>query len=159
MYLALTSLINNETITTGLRVSKSMTIRGLRLGLYKHNTPNGTLTLDIYDGATKIGTSNVTMTALDTAVGTYFHGMILFDLGDSGLRINKDPETTYKELSLKITLSSHTDDTNNYLGLINQPVAAQFVDSFGNYHDPSQTDEQLTYSQPYQIEIYKIGNI
>lgn len=157
MYLALTSLENGDIIETSIRIEETMLIRGFRLGLYKHNTPDGTLTLDVYDGATLIKSSSVTMAALDADVGTYFHGMVLFDLGIGGISVGLTSDTTYKELTLKITLSSHTDDSGNYVGLINQPTAAEFVDSYGDMFQTGQTDEQLAYQRPYQVEVFKVG--
>lgn len=158
MYIALTSLENGDTIETDIRIEETMLIRGIRLGLYKHNAPDGTLTLAIYDGATQIASKAVTMAELDAAVGTYFHGMVLFDLGTGGASVRLASGTTYEELTLKITLSGHTDDADNFIGLINQPEAAQFVTKHGTITaEGSQSIEELTYSQPYQIEIFKIG--
>ena len=46
MELAITQLENNDTISTGLRITKNKTILGLRLRLYKHGNPDGTLTVE-----------------------------------------------------------------------------------------------------------------
>ena len=155
MYLSVLQLENNETISTGLRINKTMTIRAIRLGLYKHNTPDGTLTITLKDGATTIGTESVTMASLDATVGTYFHGFMLYDL-ETPIRVNVDPTTSYKELSLEISLTSHTDDPSNYIAL-QKTIEGAYITPHGTITNESDmTVEQLTHFAPYMLEIYTL---
>ena len=156
MYLSVHQLANNETVTTGIRVEKTSTIRAIRLGLFKFDTPDGILTLTLKDGSTTIGSSTVTMTSLDADVGTYFHGYVRFDSPDAGWRINVDNPDDYLELTLEITLSSHTNDNSNYIALIKQPAQHAFTDSYGTItNEDDMSDEQLEHFQPFKIEVYK----
>ena len=155
MYLSIQEMKNNEIITTGIRVEESMTIRGLRLRLFKYGAPDGDLTLTLKDGATTIGSINITMAALDADVGTYFHGYVLFEGDNAGFRINVDPTTAYKELDIELTLANHTDSATNYISWCKN-FDTSFVDSYGSIiSEGSQTAEQLTHFQPFGVEIFR----
>lgn len=154
MYLSVEQLENNDTITTTIRIEETMTIRGLRLRLNVFDTPDGTLTLTLKDGATTIGSIALTVASIVADVGTYFHGYVLFETDDAGYRINVDPTTNYKELNIEIALTGHTDDDLNYIGLAKN-FDNQFVDSYGTiFHESDMTTEQLAHLQPYGIELY-----
>ena len=126
MYLSIQEMKNNEIITTGIRVEESMTIRGLRLRLFKYGAPDGDLTLTLKDGATTIGSINITMAALDADVGTYFHGYVLFEGDNAGFRINVDPTTAYKELDIELTLDISMFENGEYT------ITATIFDNIGN---------------------------
>lgn len=155
MYLSVHQLENSETISTKLRLEKTSTIRAVRLGLYKHNTPDGELTLTLKDGAITIGSSVVTMADLALEVGTYFHGYVRFDSPDAGWRLNIDNPDDYLELTLELSLSSHANDDSNYIAW-QKTIEGAFVDSYGTITNESEmTPEQLTHFQPFKIEVYK----
>ena len=157
MDLAITQLENNDTITTGIRIDKNMTIVGLRLRLHKHDSPDGAIAITLKDGATTIGTMSVTMATLVAAVGTYFHGYVLFETDAAGFYVRIDPTTTYKELSIEIALTGHTNDANNYIALCKNFNSDVIVSSYGTIpSEDDQTAAQLTHFQPYGIEIYKV---
>ena len=156
MYLSVLQLENSETVSTGLRINKTMTIRAIRIGIYKHDTPDGTLTLTLKAGATTIGSAVVTMAALDADVGTFFHGYVRFDSPDAGWRVNLDNPDDYLEVTLEISLSSHTNDNSNYIALVKQPNLHRFVDSHGTIASESDiSTEQLEHFQPFMVEVYK----
>ena len=155
MYLSIDEMKNNDTISTLIRIDKTMTIRALRIGLYKHATPDGTLSLAIKDGGTTIASQSLLMSDLDATVGSYFHGLVKYEL--DGLRINLESTEAYKELTLEFTLTGHTDDSDNYIALIKQPQADQFVDKFGTIaYEDGQSAEQLEHFQPFMIELYAL---
>lgn len=155
MYLSVHCLENNETVSTTIRIDETMMIRAIRLGLYKHDTPDGILTITLKDGATTIGSSSVTMASLDAVVGTYFHGYVRFDSPDAGWRINVDNPDDYLEVTLEVSLTSHTDDPNNYIALQKQ-IEGAFVDPHGTIaNEDDMSPEQLTHFQPFMIEVYK----
>lgn len=158
-HLAITQIENNETITTGLRLEKTATIRAIRLGLFKYDTPDGILTITLKDGATIIGSSSVTMASLIAAEpATYFHGWVRFDTPDSGWRVNIPKSEAYLELTLEISLTSHTNDNTNYIALVNQPAQHAFVDPFGTItNSDGMSSGQLEYFQPYKVELYAIN--
>lgn len=154
MYLSIYQLDNNETVSTTVRLDKTTTIGAIRLGLYKHDTPDGTLTLALKDGATEIASQSVTMASLDAAVGTYFHGYVKYEF--DGVRLNKKGTETYKEITLEVTLTSHTDDDNNYIALQRQ-IEGAFVPSYGTIpYESDRSAEELTHLQPFMVEIFEL---
>jgi hypothetical protein len=157
MQLAITQLENNDTITTGINIEEDMTVVGVRLRVYKHGNPDGTIGITFKDGAVTMGTASVTMDDLNAATGTYFHGYVLFETDFSGFYIRIDPTTTLKELSIEISLTGHTNDGNNYISLAKNFASDVFVSSYGTIsNEDNMTTEQLTHFQPYGLELYKI---
>ena len=156
MYLCVDQLVNNETISTTVRIEKTMTARYVRLRLFKYDSPDGTLTIVFKDGATTIGTSSLTLSDLATEVGTFFHGYVRFDLGTAGMRVNLKGTEAYKELNIEISLTSHTDDDTNYISLVKNFEGA-FVDNYGTIDPLNTTAEQQTHFKPYGMELFKIS--
>jgi hypothetical protein len=158
MYLSVTQLENDETITTGIRLFESMTLIGIRLRLYKHGSPDGTVGITLKEGSTVIGTTTLEVGTLNAAVGTYFHGYVLFETDSSGFYIQIDPtDSNYKELSIEISLTGHTNDEDNYIGLTRNFASDEIVDSYGTIpNENDMTFQQLVHFQPYGIELYKI---
>lgn len=158
MDLSITKLDNNDSIVTNIRLEDTMTIRCIRLRLFKYGNPDGDITLTLKDslGAT-IGTSTVQMSDLNNEVGTYFHGYVKFDSGISGWRFNKSHEIGYEEVELTIQLNNHSNDESNYISLCRNFASDKFIDSFGTIpFENNMSEEQLTHFQPYGIEVYRL---
>lgn len=155
MYLSVHQIVNSETVATTMRVEETMTFRFVRLRLFKWDTPDGILTVTFKDGSTTIGSTTLALSSLSTEVGTYFHGYVRLDMGDSGMRVNLKGTEAYKELNVEISLSGHTDDPVNYIALAKNFEGA-FVDSHGTIsNEDDMTTEQLTHFQPFGIEVFK----
>lgn len=108
---------NNTEIDLEIRIYRSMYLKNTRVHLFKQGTlTDGVLDLDIYDGATLVGTKQITYTQINTIPGSYFHGWVSFEF-DEPIFLSKDPTSTFKEYIFKFTLSGHTDDDDIYLGL------------------------------------------
>ena len=95
MFLSIAQLINAEPIETTIRLDKSEIIRAIRLRLFKFDSPDGTLTLTISDGATALASQTLLLADLAAVVGDYYHGYVKFEF--DSLVVKKDPENTYKE--------------------------------------------------------------
>lgn len=151
-YLAVTPFDNdNLALSATQRITASTVITDVRAKMLKHGTiSDGTLTLDILDGATVIGTSSITASEFESVGSTYAHGYFRFTL-DSATAINLGSEA-YKEITYRFTMSGHTVDASNYVGLIRQ-----FDDPFVSEHGTrpaSVSPEDDGWYNSYGIEVY-----
>jgi hypothetical protein len=154
-YLAVTPFDTaNLVISATQRITSPVAITVVRANMLKHGTiSDGTLTLDILDGATVIGTSTITAAEFETVGATYAHGYFSFPL-DGATMINLQSEA-YKEITYRFTMSGHTNDVNNYVGLIRQ-FDDPFVSEFGSRPTASTAADDGWFN-PYGIEIYSIA--
>lgn len=140
------------TISALQRFQSSVIINTIRVKMLKHGTiADGTLTLDIIDGAIIIGTSSITAAQFEAVGSTYAHGYFNFDFSDH-IAINLNASTAFKEVTFRFTMAGHTEDLNNYVGLIRQ-FERPFVTEFGSRPASVSTEEDGWYN-PYGIEIY-----
>ena len=155
-YLAVNSFDDDfTTVDIGMRVTDLVMIKAIRFKMFKHGTiADGTLTLQVLnDAATVIGTQSVTAAQFNTIDGTYAHGYVNFQF-DEQVCINIDEDDSYIELTLRLTMAGHTEDTNNYVALVRQ-FDGEFVDEYGTR--PSAVDPETDgWFNPYGVEIYGI---
>ena len=155
-YLAVDSFDDlTTTISTLQRFTEPTMILAIRVKMIKHGTiADGTLTLDVLDGATVIGTSTITAAEFETVGATYAHGYFTFEF-PSHIAVNLNRNTDYQEVTYRFTMSGHTQDFDNYVGLVRQ-FESPFVDEFGT-RPAASTPEQDGWYNPYGIEIYGVN--
>jgi hypothetical protein len=143
------------TVDTGFRALTGSMIEAIRFKMIKYGTiADGTLTLDVInDDSVVIGTQTVTAAQFNTISGTYAHGYIGFIFNEP-ICINKSSEDTYIQLTLRLTMSGHTEDTNNYVGLIKQ-FDDPFVTEYGS-RQPTVSPEVDGWFNPYGVEVYSV---
>lgn len=108
-------LYNDSIIEQNIRIFKSMYVKVIRLHLYKNgNLSDGNLTLSIFDGATLISSKTLTYSEINEVDGTYWHGNISFEFDDA-VFLSINPKEAYKEYTLKIVITDHTDSESIYL--------------------------------------------
>ena len=142
------------TIDITQRVQKGVSIQVVRIKMIKVGTiADGTLTLDIYDGATLLGSKALTYNDFNRITNNGY-GYVAFAL-DNAIRVNNLPQTTYTELTFRLTMSGHTEDSNNYIGLIRE-----FDDPIIGEHGtrpPSQSNPAIdNWYRPFGIEICNV---
>lgn len=155
-YLAVNSFDDDfTTVDIGMRITESVMIKAIRMKMFKHGTiADGTLTLQVLnDNDTVIGTQSITHTQFNEISGTYAHGYINFQF-DEQVCINKDENDSYIQLTLRLTMSGHTEDTNNFVALVRQ-FDGEFVDEYGT-RPTSISPEEDGWFNPYGVEIYGI---
>ncbi len=144
----------NTVISQTQRILSSIIIQTIRVKMLKHGTiADGTLTLDVLDGATVIGTSSITAAQFEAVNATFAHGYFSFEFTEH-IKINLNKNTANQELTYRFTMSGHTEDTDNYIALVRQ-FESPFVDEFGT-RPSSTTPEEDGWFNPYGIEIYGI---
>ncbi len=155
--LAINKLENNDIIETSIRVESSVTFKAIRLKVFKKGTlTNGVFTLEIYDGASLLGTAVIDSDDLSQITGTYAYGYVNFEL-PYPVRVNVPRDQDYTELELKLTVSGLTNSESNYLGLIKQHEF-KYISEFGTYPVGATTDETKAWYAPYGVELYVVGN-
>ena len=151
-YLAVTAFTSDlPSISATQRITSPATITVVRARMLKHGTiSDGTLTLDILDGATVIGTASISASEFESVGGTYAYGYFSFPL-DSATVINLI-DTPYKEITYRFTMAGHTYDTNNYIALIRQ-FDRPFVGEHG-IRPVAVSPEDDGWFNSYGIEVY-----
>jgi len=156
-YLAVSSFDDDfTTVDIGMRVTSLVMIKAIRFKMFKHGTiADGTLTLQVLnEDDTVIGTKAITAAELNTGIpATYAHGYLNFQF-DEQVCINKDEGDDYIELTLRLTMSGHTEDTSNYVALVRQ-FEGEFVDEYGS-RPTADSPEMDGWFNPYGVEIYGI---
>ena len=144
-------LENNTVINTKIRVLRSMNIAAVRFNMFKHGTiPDGTIQVDFKIGADIIGSCSLNSSEIANIPGTYFHGMVNFTMNDA-FRVNLDTSVGYTELDVDISMTGHTNDVNNYIGLVKD--SDLFGDQFG---DPVTGDPaQDVWDNYFGFELYE----
>lgn len=153
-YLAVNSFDDNETVKEiGMRVEAGTVIKAIRFNMLKHGTiADGTLTLDILNvDDVIIGTQVITNIQFNSLGGTYAHGMIAF-IFDNQIAINKDDDSAYIQLKLRLTMASHTEDINNFVALVRE-FDRPIVEEYGT-RPTSEGADQDGWFNPYGVEVY-----
>lgn len=152
-YLAVTAFTADlPIIEADQRIEESVAITTIRARMIKHGTiSDGTLTLDILDGATVIGTGSVTASEFESVGATYAYGYFNFEL--DGPTVINIQDTPYKEITYRFTMSGHTYDANNWVGLIRQ-FDRPYVGEFGA-RPASVSPEDDGWFNSYGIEVYR----
>ncbi len=136
------------------KVDSTCRIKSVRMKMIKCGTiADGSLTLDILDGATILGTKTLTYGDFNSIQGTYAHGLVSFTF-DSQVVINLNRSTTNVELTFRLTMTGHTPDSNNYLGLVRQ-FENTFITEYGS-RPTSISPEDDGWYNPFGLEIHTI---
>jgi hypothetical protein len=151
-YLAIEQLENEVSIEQKFKVTRSMNLEAVRLNMCKvGNLLNGTITVQILNNEILLGQMVSSCSELNT-VGTNFHGMISF-FSDSPIAIRKSPSKELLELTLRVTLSEHTDSDEAYLGLIRNPDPA--TPTYNPENNPNPSDPAIdVWYLPFGLELY-----
>lgn len=106
-------ILVNELVLTPIvqviRPLKKTNIRSIRLHLYKHNNPNGSLSLTIHNGVegSLIAESNQVIIS-SISQSPYFHGMVRFDL-----KCQLEKGTEYE---IRLNSNGYSFNENGYVG-------------------------------------------
>ncbi len=143
------------TIDIGMRVTELAMITNVRMNMIKHGTiADGTLTMDILDaGSVVIATKALTAADFNTISGTYAHGYVNFAF-DEQICVNLLESDTYAQITVRLTMSGHTEDVNNFVGLVRQ-FDNPFITEYGTRPAPS-TPEDDGWFNPYGVEVYGV---
>jgi len=140
------------TLDTGMKVIGTQTIQAIRVKILKHGIiADGTLTLEVLEGARSLGSVGITYSEFNSVGGTYAWGFFAFNFSDA-ISINTAEDTTETELTLRFTMSGHTPDDDNYIALVRQ-FESEFVEEFGIRPTPV-SPEQDGWNNPWGIELY-----
>ena len=155
-YLAANSFDNSfTTIDIGMRITRSVMIKAIRVKMLKHGTiADGTLTLEVLtDDGTSLSSKSITAAQFNEVNATYAHGYFKFEF-DEQVCINLLDSDTFIPIVIRLTMSGHTEDTDNYVALVRQ-FDGEFVEEYGD-RPASTTPEDDGWFNPYGIEIYGI---
>lgn len=158
-------LSNGESVEQKIRLYKSVYIKCIRVHVLRNGIlSDGNLTLDVYDGTTKVASKTITHTKLNSIPGTYWHGMISFVFDNAPFfSMLSSSNKNYKELTLKFTMSGHTDRDNKFLCICYdyEKFLRNKITDFKNpplYGEFTEDGLTTSYSdsQPVGIAIYKL---
>ena len=141
------------TLDTSIRIIGSAAIQAVRVKMIKHGTiADGTLTLEVLDGARSLGSATITAAEFNSITGTFAWGYWAFCF-DEAIAVNAGTGVE-TELTIRFTMSGHTPDENNYIGLIRQ-FENEFVDEFGA-RPGLISDEQDGWYNPWGVELFTV---
>lgn len=148
----------NDTFTTtdaDQKITGSVIIQAIRVKMIKHGTiADGELSLEVLEGAKSLGGTTITAAEFNSITGTFAWGYWAFNF-DEAIAINVTDETIETDLTFRFTMSGHTEDNDNYVGLIRQ-FESTFVPEFGD-RLPSISPEQDGWQNPWGIEIFTLS--
>lgn len=130
MYLVVDELYDGVVFEQNFRIQRTMNVAHFRPWIYKQGTlVDGVFTLEILQNGELLKTSTIDYTEINSAVpSTYGHGYIRFDF--DSLQLNHDRKQAYTEYTVKLYMSGHTTDTNNFIGTIRR-YELKFYDTYG----------------------------
>ena len=144
----------NDTFTTydmNQKISRTTVITSARVKLLKHGTiSDGTLTLEVFDGAISLGSGSITAAEFEAVGSTYAYGYFNFEFSGP-IVINIDNTIANKEIIFRITMAGHTEDSNNYIAMIRD-----FDDPIVTEHGtrPTSVDPETDgWFNPFAVEI------
>lgn len=144
---------STQEISFKLRIEENCSIQAIRLKVLKCGAlQDGELTLKLSSNSNVIGTKSLSIENINTIEGTYAHGFMKFEFTEQVI-INKDQYSPYAEITVTLSMTDHTEDSNNYFALIREE--APFTEEFGD-RPPLISDDIDTWFNPYGIEIYSI---
>ena len=154
--LVINQLENNDSLDIRVRFPKSKTIHTLRLKMLKHGViSDGEFKVEILDGSDVLATSTLGYADF-SELATYAHGYFKFDL-PYPVKVNASRITGYTEITLRVTVTGHTNSESNYIGLIKQHEY-KFIDEFGVYPVKATTASEKAWYAPYGVELYTLSN-
>jgi len=109
-------------------VNEDMLVKTIRLNLYRHLNPAGSLILTVKNGSTTVATKTVAISLLDST--NYSHGFYSFEFDTA---INLTPAT----YTLELSSSGYTFDDAAYVGWIKEHEnnTNNFTSTISNYFD------------------------
>tara|TARA_Y100001936_G_C16091405_1_gene686519 strand:- start:2722 stop:3195 length:474 start_codon:yes stop_codon:yes gene_type:complete len=147
---------DNDTseISTGIRFRERCVIHSIRLKVFKCGTlQDGILTLQVLNSnGNLIGSKSLTYEEINNGIsGTYAHGYMKFEFSES-LVINKSELNSFTECTLKVVMSDHTEDQNNYIALVRDenPYTPE-------YGERPVNEPNNVWFNPYGLEIYSVS--
>ena len=150
--LAIEQLENNVTVAQKIKLLKSTNLETLRLNMYKQGTlVDGVVTVEVYDGATLLGSMSHSCVDFNS-IGPNFHGMVGF-YPDNPIAIRKDPRVPYLELTFKVTVTSFTDSSTAFIGLVRNPEPPVGIYNQSLNPNPALPETDVWYL-PYGLELY-----
>lgn len=98
------------TLTQSMTASKAQSIEAVRLHIYKHNSPAGSLIVKIKDSNGGVLATSNTVTISSISSAAFFHGYIRFDLNHSFLASDA--------FNLELSSSGYTFAESAYIGWV-----------------------------------------
>lgn len=158
-------LKNGESIEQKIRLYESVYIKCVKLHVLRNGVlTDGNLTLEVYDNTTLVGSETITHTQLNSTTGTYWHGKVVFVFDSSKFfSMLSSSNKNYNELTLKFTLSDHTNRDDVFIGICrdHEKYLKNDITDFKNpplYGEYTENGVSAPYSEsnPVSIEIYQL---
>lgn len=155
---AVCQLENNDNIDINIRLLRPRNLASIRLKMVKYGElVDGDFTLQVVSEGSVLGQSVITYDMFNTVGATYAHGYFNFEL-ENAVRVNVDRTTGYAELTLRLTISNHTNSDDVYMGLV-KAHEFKVSDEYGEYPINADTDSLKSWFSPYSIELITYSNI
>lgn len=108
------------TFVQKFKVNRDTNLAHVRPWIYKHGTlVDGDFQLEVKQGATTLVTKTLNFATINAAfTETFAHGYIRFDFDALSLRVAQG--NTEEEYELHFSMINHTQDTNNFLGIVRE---------------------------------------
>ena len=95
-------------------------VEAIRLNLYKHNAPAGTVAVQVQDTNGKVIATSNSVTITDISVVAFFHGLVRFDVSAS-----LKASVTYR---MAVSTSGYTFADASYLGWVKDSHGRRIYD-------------------------------
>jgi len=149
---------NNEPISHKIYITRNTTIAGARVHLLKVGSISGAIiTMDVKVNGSIIA-SKVRSNADLNALGTYWHGLLSFEL-QSPCNVKIDPLNSELLVEFIFTVSSYTNSNTNYLALVHEtnPTTPLRHDVSASYYPTyGVSDATDVWNNPYGFELYTL---
>ena len=154
--LLLDELKSGTILTQDFKIKRDISLEYIRLWVYKQNSlVDGTLTLNINDGATLLKSVEIDYTTINASTTlSYSHGYMRFDVSPLILRLGENVDE--KVYNLTIELASSTYDGVNYIGIVRQwenKIYPTYGTGVVNNEAPND------FVEPYGIEFYEVVGV
>ena len=137
------------------KISRTTVFNLVRFKMLKHGTiTDGTLTLEVFDGAISLGSTSITFTEFETVGATYAYGYFRFEF-DEPIAVNIDNTIVDKELIFRVTMSGHTENSNKYIGMLRE-FENPIITEYGS-RPATVSAEEDGWFNPFGIEIHEVA--
>lgn len=144
--LIIEELFNGVTLEQTIRIRKNIVVGYIRPWIYKEgNLADGTLRMEIYDGATLLKTVDTVSTVINAGIpSSYAHGYMSLRCDPLALNIGSGEE--YHDYTIKLHMVGYTTNASNYIAWVKEWDQLKYP----LFNGP--VDSSL--KMPYGLEIY-----
>lgn len=133
-----------------VNIKELTSIKYFRIHILKVGTlQDGTLQLSLLQGGDTIATQSLNYLELNEISDINAHGMLTFEF-DNAISVNLDESNEEQELNFKLEMLSHTEDSNNYFGLV-KDFEHRVRDIYG-----TNSESGDNWVNPYEVEIWSV---